>query len=129
MTSILDKLPKAFWVCIGISFLPIGFGIGYVLTKSSGVEYVNSNEGTSITIDTASKIKKASNDTEYANEVLRQKIWAIEETLEFLIINEEYPDPILKAVKEEVEELEPVVKEIDRSNEELQEAVERAEEL
>lgn len=124
MDAILNKIPKTFWACLGISLLPVSFGVGYIISQSSGVEYTRGNDGTSITIDTASKIKKASNDTEYANEVLKTKINAIEETLEFLIVNDTTPDPVLQTIKKDIEELEPVVKEIDRSNEELQEVAE-----
>lgn len=124
MDAILNKIPKTFWACLGLSLLPVSFGIGFILSQSSEVEYTRDNEGTSITIDTAKKIKKASNDTEYANEVLRQKLNAIEETLEFLIKSDTTPDPVLETIKKDIEELEPVVKEIDRSNEELQEVAE-----
>lgn len=123
MDAILNKIPKSFWTCLGLSLLPISFGIGYVLSQSSGVEYSNNDAGTSITIDTASRIKKASNDTEYANKKLATEIEQIKTTLEFFINNSPTSDPILKTVKNDIEQLEPVVKEIDRSNEELKEAV------
>ena len=126
MDAIFNKIPKTFWACLGISLLPVSFGVGYIISQSSGVKYTRGNDGTSITIDTASKIKKASNDTEYANKKLTQEIEQIKETLDFFITNNTTDDPILQTIKDDIEELEPVVKEIDRSNSQLQEVVEEA---
>ena len=124
MHNILNKIPKSFWTCFGISLLPISFGIGYILSQSSGVKLAQSPSGTSITIDTAKKIKKASNDAEYANKKLAEEIEQIKATLEFFINSDTTPDPVLQTVKDDIEKLQPVVNEIDRSNEELKEAVE-----
>lgn len=124
MQNILTKIPPQFWLCLGLALLPIGFGIGTVLVKSSEVSLTNSNGETSITIDTAQKIKKASNNTEYANDKLATEIAQIKETLEFFINNDTTPDPVLQTVKKDLEELEPTVKEIERNNEELKEIVE-----
>lgn len=124
MDAILNKIPKSFWTCLGISLLPVSFGIGYVLSQSSGVKYSNSDDGTSITIDTASRIKKASNDAEYANKKLAQEIAQIKTTLEFFIESDTTPDPVLQTVKEDIEKLQPVVNEIEKSNESVREAVE-----
>lgn len=128
MQNILNKIPRSFWTCLGVSLLPISFGIGYVLSQSSGVKYSNNDGGTSITIDTAKKIKKASNDTEYANKKLAQEIEQALATLEFFLNSNTTPDPVLQTVKDDIEKLQPVVNEIDRSNEELKEAVEKVEE-
>ena len=124
MQDILNNIPKSFWTCLGISLLPLSIGIGYVLSQSSGVKYNNDSSGTSITIDTAKKIKKASNDTEYANKKLAREIEQIKDTLEFFINSDTTNDPVLRTVKDDIEKLQPVVDEIDRSNEELKEAVE-----
>ena len=89
---------------------------------------MRSNHESSARTNPTEVIKKASNDTEYANKKLAQEIEQALATLEFFLNSNTTPDPVLQTVKDDIEKLQPVVNEIDRSNEELKEAVEKVEE-
>lgn len=117
-----NKLPNAFWVCLGIALLPIGAGIGILLFKSSNLQF-ESDRGYALTIDTASKIKRASNDSEYANKVLLAEINDLKSKIDLIVETDRPSDPVLQAVKSELEQLQPVVKEVENYSNKLSEIV------
>ena len=116
------SIPKSFWVFLGIALLPVGYGIGALLIFSSELQYTN-NRGDTLSIESTEKIRRASNDTEYANKVLAQKISSLENTLDFFLKNQTDRDPTLEIIQENVEQIAPIIEEIEKSNLELQEAL------
>ena len=106
----------------GIALLPVGYGIGALLVKTSQLEYTN-NKGDTLSIESTEKIRRASNDTEYANKVLAEKISSLENTINYFLENQNQRDPTLEIIQENVEQIAPVIEEIDKSNLQLQEAV------
>jgi hypothetical protein len=116
------NIPKSFWVFLGIALLPVGYGLGSLLLKTSELQFTN-NRGDTLSIESTAKIRRATNDTEYANKVLAQKILTLENQIDFFLKNQQRRDPTLEIIQENVEAIAPVIEEIEKSNQELQEAV------
>lgn len=118
-----DRLPRFFWICLGLALLPIGVGIGVLLVKSSNLQYQHDRVGT-LNIDTARKIKQASNNTEYANKVLLSEIEELKRKVDLVVEGDRSDDPVIQSVATELQQLQPVVNEVERNNELLNEIVE-----
>ena len=119
---ILNRIPSVFWLCLGLALLPIGIGLGTLLVKSSNLQ-LKSDRGMTMTIDTAYKIKRASNDSEYANKVLLTEINDLKSRINLIIETERPTDPVLQAVATELEQLQPVATEVETSSNRLSEIV------
>lgn len=120
-----NSIPKSFWYFIGIAVVPIGIGIGALLLKTSQLEYTN-KEGEILSIESKKDIKQASNNTQYANKVLLERITSLENTIDYFVKSQPVPDPTLQIIQQNVEQITPVIEELEKSNEELQEAVKLA---
>lgn len=112
----LSKIPDKAYTILAY-FFGIGFSIvcaaaGVIIVRSSNFSYVDKDTQINLSSD---RVKKISNDTEYANNQLIQKL----ETLEAEInqLQGEEARPIIEAL----DNIKPVAKELQKTNEELKE--------
>lgn len=110
----LSKIPdKAFTILayfFGIGFSIVCAAAGVIIVRSSNFSYVDKDTQINLSSD---RVKKISNDTEYANNQLLEKIESLEVEIDQLQGEEVAP------IKEKVEQLKPVAQEIAKSNQEL----------
>lgn len=118
----LSKIPdKAYTILayfFGIGFSLVCAAAGVIIIRSSNFTYVDKDTQINLSSD---RVKQISNNTEYANNQLLEKIESLE-----IEINQLQGEEV-KPLKEKVEELRPVAKEIAKSNQELKEELSEVE--
>ena len=104
----------------------MGFGIGALLVKTSDSLNIPTIRVILYLLRVQSKIRRASNDTEYANKVLAQENIIFRKYYRLLVrrTNPQGAIPTLEIIQENVEAIAPIIEEIEKSNLQLQEAVE-----
>ncbi len=122
ISNILDKLSEKFWVIVAISMgcfiTPIGFGVASLLVRSSSLSYESGD--TKINVG---QVKKISNNTEYANKVLKDKISRLEQEINSLKQLDDNPQ--IEKVNRAFSELKPTANQAIESSEELTELIEQ----
>jgi hypothetical protein len=110
-----DKIPEKAWVIFssfsGTGLVILCVSVGSIAIRSSDLTYTSKDTQININGDA---IKKISNDTEYANAQLQKKILLLEAEINNLQ-KEDTP-----GIRRAIEEIKPVVKEIDGFSAELE---------
>ena len=122
ISNILSKLSEKFWVIIAISagcfMTPIGFGVASLLVRSSSLSYESGD--TKINVG---QVKKISNNTEYANKILKDKISRLEQEINSL--KQFDNNPQIEKVNRAFTSLKPTATQAIESSEELTELIEK----
>jgi TolA-binding protein len=118
MLNFLDKIPeKAYLILaygLGVGITLICAAAGAIIVRASSFTY--SDKDTQINLN-SDRVKKISNDTEYANAQLQEKLADLESEIDQL------QGESAKPIQQAYQRLKPVAKEIDKSNENLKEAI------
>ena len=126
----IDKLAQQIiFTFLGLGFVAICGSVGIALIKSSSFTYSDGQTNINIDTNTAKKVKSNSNNLEYANKKLQEKLRVLE--MDMLVLKDTYSDnpeikPVLDYVDESVQKLEPVTKEINKSTEKLKQVADGA---
>lgn len=125
LTKIDARSQRIFATFLGAGFAAVCGSVGITLVKSNSFTY--SSGQTNINLDRAKEVTRTSNDLEYANKKLREKLDILE--LDIAIIKDSYRNDresleVITYVDEAIQQIDINAQEIEKSTEKLKEVTE-----